>query len=362
MSDQHFYAVILAGGRGERFWPLSTAKRPKQLLSLVGDKTMLVQAIDRLHGLIPKERVLIVTNRDLVDATRRAAPGLPPENIVGEPVGRDTAPAVALAAALVKARDPRGVFCILTADHVIGHVDIFQATLRDALERAMREDVLITIGIPPTEPATGYGYVHIGDSVNEDGGTLFNKVVRFVEKPDRTTAEKYVESGEYMWNSGMFIWSVTSIEKALFAYRPVIASIIDPLCMAAQSGKLDKLLDDVFPLAEKISIDYAVMEKADNIIAARGSFAWDDVGSWTALENHFPQDDLGNIRIGECEVLDATHNIVYSHGRLTALIGVKDLIVVQAPDVTLVCPRDRAQDIKQLVVSLRAYPERAGVL
>lgn len=362
MNDQHFYAVILAGGRGERFWPLSTAKRPKQLLSLVGDKTMLVQAIDRLHGLIPKERILIVTNQDLVEATRRAAPGLPAENIVGEPVGRDTAPAVALATALVKARDPKGAFCILTADHVIGHVDIFQATLRDALERALREDVLITIGIPPTEPATGYGYIHTGAPVNTDGGTIFNRAVRFVEKPDRATAGQYVESGNFLWNSGMFIWSVATIEKALFAHRPVIAAIIDPLAQAARAGKLDQLLADIFPKAEKISIDYAVMEKADNIIVARGSFAWDDVGSWTALENHFPKDEFENTRIGECELLDSSRNIVFSRGRLTALIGVEDMIVVQAQDVTLVCPRERAQDIKQLVVNMRAHPERAGVL
>lgn len=362
MLDEHFYAVILAGGRGERFWPLSTAKRPKQLLSLVGEKAMLAQAVDRLVGLIPKERVLVVTNQDLVDATRKAVPGLPPANVVGEPVGRDTAPAVALSTALVKARDPQGAFCILTADHIIGNLDVFQATLRDALARALREDVLITIGIPPTEPATGYGYIHIGAPVDDDGGTLFNKALEFVEKPNHDTAVKYVASGNYMWNSGMFIWSVASIEKALFAHRPVIAALIDTLCQAARTGRLDSVLAEVFPRAEKISIDYAVMEKARNIIAARGSFAWDDVGSWTALENHFPKDNFNNTLIGECECIDSDRNIVFSKGRLTALIGVQDMIVVQAEDVTLVCPRERAQDIKKLVTNLRSRPERSGVL
>lgn len=361
-NDKHFYAVILAGGKGERFWPLSTAKRPKQLLSLVGEKAMLAQAVDRLNGLIPKERILVVTNQELVDATRKAAPDLPPENIVGEPVGRDTAPAVALSTALVKSRDPGGAFCILTADHIIGNLDIFQATLRNALNRALRDDVLITIGIPPTEPATGYGYINTGAAIDDPGATSFNKAVRFVEKPDFATAQRYVESGDYMWNSGMFIWSVASIERALSTFRPVIAALIDPLAGAARAGTLEKTLAELFPAAEKISIDYAVMEKADNIIVARGAFAWDDVGSWTALENHFPKDLSGNTRIGDCEVLDASNNIVFSKGRLTALLGVKDLIVVQADDVTLICPRASAQDIKKLVVQLRGQPDRAGVL
>ncbi|HMO05652.1 MAG TPA: sugar phosphate nucleotidyltransferase [Kiritimatiellia bacterium] len=353
MSSNHYYAVILAGGRGERFWPLSTAKRPKQLLSLVAEKALLAQAVDRLEGLIPHERVLVVTNQDLVEATRRAAPYLPPENVVGEPVGRDTAPAVALSAALVKARDPQGVFCILTADHVIGNLDVFRATLADALGIAARKDVLITIGIQPTEPATGYGYIQLGDSVPSGTSTSFAKARRFVEKPDLTTAQAYVASGDYVWNSGMFIWSVASIEKALLQHRPGIGAIIETISTAARAGHLDAVLKEMFASVEKISIDYAVMEKADNIIAARGTFAWDDVGSWTALENHFPKDPAGNTLIGTCETLDAANNIVFSRDHLTALLGVNNLIVVQSEGVTLVCPRDRAQDIKQMVVLLR---------
>ncbi len=362
MSEQHFYAVILAGGRGERFWPLSTAKRPKQLLSLVGEKAMLAQAVDRLQGLIPPERVLVVTNQDLVEATRQAAPELPPANIVGEPVGRDTAPAVALSAALVKARDPDGVFCILTADHVIGNLDVFRATLRDAMNKALADDVLITIGITPTEPATGYGYVQTGDAINVPGSTTFNRCLRFVEKPDRATAESYVASGDYAWNSGMFIWSVKSIEKALTDHRPGIAALIDPISDAARAGNLEAKLAEIFPAAEKISIDYAVMEHAQNIIVARGTFAWDDVGSWTALENHFDKDDDGNTLIGDGVTLDASNNIVFSRDRLTTLIGVKDLIVVQSDGVTLVCSREHAQDIKKLVTQLRAEPKRAEIL
>ncbi len=353
MSNPHYYAVILAGGRGERFWPLSTARRPKQLLSLVAEKALLAQAVDRLEGLIPPERVLVVTNQDLVDATRKSAPELPPQNVVGEPVGRDTAPAVALATALVKSRDPHGVFCILTADHVIGNLDVFRATLSDALSLASREDVLITIGIQPTEPATGYGYIQLGESVAPGTGTAFSKARRFVEKPDLATAQNYLKSGDYVWNSGMFIWSVSSIEKALLAHRPAIGAIIDVISNSARAGTLETTLQSMFGSVEKISIDYAVMEKAGNIIAARGTFAWDDVGSWTAIENHFPKDGAGNTVVGTCETLDSRNNIVFSRDRLTALLGVSDLIVVQSEGVTLVCPRDRAQDIKQMVVKLR---------
>jgi len=354
MSDQHFYAVILAGGRGERFWPLSTAKRPKQLLSLVGEKALLAQAVDRLEGLIPHERVLVVTNQDLVEATRQSAPYLPPDNIVGEPIGRDTAPAVALSAALVKSRDPQGVFCILTADHIIGNLDVYRATLRDSLNIASREDVLITIGIQPTEPATGYGYISLGDEYKADGKTSYRRARRFVEKPDSATAEKYVASGEYAWNSGMFIWSVKSIESALLKYRPAIGAIIDVISEGSKKGVLNQTLASMFGTVEKISIDYAVMEKADNILVAKGVFAWDDVGSWTALENHFPKDDHNNTLIGRCETIDANGNIVFSKDRLTTLIGMSDTIVVQSEGVTLICPRDRAQDIKQMVVKLRA--------
>jgi len=353
MTNPHYYAVILAGGRGERFWPASTAKRPKQLLSLVAEKALLAQAVDRLEGLIPHERILVVTNQDLVEATRKAAPYLPPHNVVGEPVGRDTAPAVALSAALVKARDPQGVFCILTADHVIGNLDVFRATLNDSLGIAEKQDVLITIGIQPTEPATGYGYIQLGETVNTGTGTTFSKASRFVEKPNLATAESYVSSGDYVWNSGMFIWSVQSIEKALLAFRPAIGAIIETICHAAKTGTLVGTLESMFGSVEKISIDYAVMEKADNIIAARGTFAWDDVGSWTAIENHFPKDAFGNTLVGFCETIDSTGNIVFSRDRLTTLLGVNDLIVVQSEGVTLVCPRERAQDIKQMVVKLR---------
>lgn len=347
------YAVIMAGGKGERFWPLSTSKHPKQLLALVGDKPLIAQAVDRLEGVVPPEQVFVVTNAELVGATRAAAPQLPPENIIGEPVGRDTAAAVACGGALVKARDPAGVFAVLTADQVMGDLDVFAATLRGGMDLAEQNDILVTIGIRPAYPATGFGYIESGDAFATEQGIEFRRSVRFVEKPDEATAAGYLESGRFLWNSGMFIWSVPSLESAFALHCPEMLELMNSLTGFAEEGRIHEGMEAAYPALKKISIDYALMEKAGNIVTACGTFAWDDVGAWPALESHFDQDEAGNTRIGQVETLDAEGNIVLSKDRLTALIGVKDLVVVQAGGVTLVCPKDRAQDIKQLVVALR---------
>ncbi len=347
------YAVILAGGKGERFWPLSTSKRPKQFLSLVGEGTLLSQAVRRLEGLIPPERVLVITNRELAEAAREAAPELPPENVIGEPVGRDTAAAVAPAAALVEAREPGASFAILTADHVIGDLDLFRATLRGAFTLAAAGDVLLTIGIAPRDPSTAYGYIERDAQRAEQQGIRFFDAVRFVEKPDRARAEGYLATGRYLWNSGMFIWSTSAIVRALQAFQPGLAAHIPTWTQAARNKALDAALDATYPGLTKVSIDYAVMEKARNIVVAEGRFAWDDVGSWTALADHFKADAAGNVAVGDAASVDAAGNIVWSKDRLTALIGVKDLIVVQTEGVTLVCHKDRAQDIKKLLACLR---------
>lgn len=347
------YAVIMAGGKGERFWPLSTSKHPKQLLALVGDKPLIAQAVDRLDGLVPPENVFVVTNAELVDATREAAPLLPPENIVGEPIGRDTAAAVACGGALVKAKDENGVFAVLTADQVMGDLDVFSATLKGGMDLAAKNDVLVTIGIEPVFPSTGFGYIESGDTFASAENVEFRKAIRFVEKPNEATASEYLATGKFYWNSGMFIWSVQSLEKSFGAHCPEMLELMETLTPYAKDGKIAEGLDATYPNLGKISIDYALMEKADNIVMACGTFAWDDVGSWPALESHFDQDESGNTKIGQVETLNANGNIVYSKDRLTAVIGVKDLIVVQAEGVTLVCPKDRAQEIKQMVVALR---------
>jgi len=357
------YAVIMAGGRGERFWPLSTSRNPKQLLALTGEKPLISLAADRLEGLVPPENVFVVTNADLVEATRAAAPQLPPENVVGEPMGRDTAAAVACGAALVEAAGGAdAVFAVLTADQVIGDLDVFRATLRGAMELAQESDILLTIGIRPTEPATGFGYVEAGESFAERRGIEFREALRFVEKPDADRAREYLQTGRFYWNSGMFVWSVDALKRAFALHCPEMAQLTETLAAFAREGRIDAGMAETYPGLEKISVDYALMEKAENIVMACGAFSWDDVGSWPALENHFEADPSGNVRIGTVETLDSEGNVVFSKGRLTALIGVKDLVVVQAEGVTLVCPKDRAQEIKRMVTTLRESGEFSALL
>ena len=344
-----YYAVIMAGGKGERFWPVSTSRRPKQLLDLVGEKALIAQAVDRIADLIPPERVFVVTNADLVDATQAALPDLPHENIIGEPMGRDTAAAVALGCALVANRDPDAAFCILTADQVMGDLPVFRETLADALALALRDPVLITMGIRPAHPDTGFGYIHAGEALPDSGNSRFYRVCKFEEKPSLSRAKAFVQDGHYYWNSGMFVWSVATLQDALETYCAPLVCMMEAVAPHIGKPSFVKVLRKRYEMLSKISIDYALMEKADNILMAEGRFMWDDVGSWPALEKHFPADEDGNTKIGFIEMMDACGNIVYSRDRLTACIGVNDLIVVQAEGVTMICPKNRAQDIKSLV-------------
>jgi mannose-1-phosphate guanylyltransferase len=356
------YAVIMAGGKGERFWPQSTSRHPKQVLSIVGDKPMLAQAVERLKGFIPPERVLVITNASLVEVSREAVPELPPENIIGEPFGRDTAAACALGAAIVKARCETGSFCILTADHVIKDVEVFQQTLEEGFALAEQDACLVTIGITPTFASTGFGYIECGETIASGGSIPFRKAQRFVEKPDADTAQSYVDSGDFFWNSGMFIWSADTLLAALEAFQPPLLAMAQTMQAVVDTDAFEAQLADAYGKLEKISIDYAVMEKADNIVTASGAFGWYDVGSWPALEDHFEKDSAANVTIGDCKTLDASGNVVVSNGHLTALIGVSDLVVVQADGVTLVCPKDRAQDVKAMVQLLADDGGYDGVL
>jgi len=356
------YAVVLAGGRGERFWPVSTTRRPKQLLSLVDDRPLITAAVERLDPLIPRERIFVITNAELVEETCNALPKLSKENVIGEPFGRDTAAAVTLGAALIKAGSPKGAFCVLTADHVIGNVKVFQNTLEEAFEVAVSSDVLLTIGMKPSFPSTGFGYIEAGDCLRHHGQVEFFKVKRFVEKPDLETATQYVNAGTFFWNSGMFVWSIEAFQRALSRHCPSLTDMMKRIEAEIGKSRFHEVLKSIYEKLEKISVDYAIMEKADNIIMAKGTFAWDDVGSWTSVENHFPKDDRGNVIIGKGEILDSSGNIIVSRDGLVALIGVDNLIVVQAGKTTLVCPKSRAQDVKAIVKLLNEKGDYSGLL
>lgn len=348
------YAVILAGGKGQRFWPLSTSRRPKQLLDLVHGKPLVTLSVERLQGLIPPERIFVITGGELEEAIREAAPGLPPDNVVGEPVGRDTAPAVALGMALVSRHDPDAVFCILTADHVIGHEAQFHQNVRDSFALARSRDCLITFGIPPAFASTGFGYIECGDPVEGPGSTEFFHARRFVEKPRKEVAEGYLIEGNYFWNSGMFVWSVSALAAALRRHRPDLHAMAERIKEVAGTPAFAPALNEAYAKLDAVSVDYALMEHADNIVMAKASFEWDDIGAWSAVAKYLPADPEGNNCRGACELLESANNIVVSEGnRLTALIGVKDLVVVQARNATLICARDAVQKVKAMVERLR---------
>lgn len=344
----------MAGGRGERFWPQSRLKCPKHLLPIVGDKPMLAQTIERLEGLVPPERVLVITNAEQRAAVLEACPMLPAENVIGEPVGRDTAPCVGLAAVLVKLRAPGATFALLPADAVIHDAPGFREVLGAAFAAAETSEVLVTIGIKPEFPATGYGYLQRGEKQEPAAGRDVYQVRRFVEKPDQVTAEGYLKSGDYFWNAGMFIWSVEAIQAALQIHTPSLHDALHGIETELGNGAdLAALLERAYPELEKISIDYAVMEKAANVVMVESAFDWDDVGAWPAIARHYPEDAQGNVAKAEAVFHEASGNIAVSEpGHLISIVGADNLIVVHTPDATLVCPKDQAQQIKALVKQL----------
>lgn len=351
------YVVIMAGGRGERFWPESRLARPKQLLPIVGEKAMLTQTVDRLKGLVDAKDVFVITNAEQRDAVLDVCPDLDPAKVIGEPMGRDTAAAVGLAAVLVRRENPHATFAMLPADAVIHDSEGLCATLKTAFEAAEANPVLATIGITASFPATGYGYIQQGDALGEySGRTVFN-VKRFVEKPDLDTAQGYLDSGDYFWNAGMFIWSVPTIVTELEKSTPTLWGALQAIDTGLAAGEgIDALLAEHYPNLEKISVDYAIIEKATNVVMVESGFDWDDVGDWPAVERHYPADDNANVLRGNVELESSKGNIVFSRdeGHLIALLGVEDLIVVKTEDATLVCHKDKAQEIKNIVKKIGA--------
>ena len=352
------YAVIMAGGKGERFWPASRSNHPKHLLNLLDTETLLEATIARLETLMPTDHVFILTNREQIENIQKVCPHIPRENIIAEPVGRDTAPAAGLANLLVQDRDPEGVYALLPADHVIRDRRGFCELLETAFEEAEKQNQLHTIGIKPTEAATGYGYIKRGASIGSNAEHRLFGVEAFVEKPDHPTAEAYLQDESYYWNAGMFIWSVPAFTEALKQHAPELADGMVHIKEAwEQSGSLEHALETHFPSLPRISVDYAIMEKAGNVAMLESCFDWDDVGAWPALANHLPMDEQENTTLGQATILEGKRNLVVSNDHhLTALLGVDDLIVVHTEDATLVCPKESAQDIKKLVQHLGNHP------
>jgi len=359
------FVIIMAGGRGERFWPISREKTPKQLIKLLGDKSFLQEAVARVLPIVPLKNIFIITNAAQAAEVRKQLPKLPKDNVVAEPVGRDTCAAVALGAALVGARSTTGVMAVLPADHVIPEEKKFQQVLSDAFDVAAKGQVIVTIGIKPTEPATGYGYIRTGVELPTPSGakktkTTFFKAEQFVEKPNFDTASEYVNSGQYRWNAGMFVWSFVTVTNGLEKHQPEMFAACQRWFKVATNGpKLAKLLAKEYPAIKKISIDFALMEHAQNVICADGAFAWDDLGAWPALARHLKADAEGNCAMADFIHVDGARNIIFdarSKDRRTpiAVVGLRDSILVQTDDAVLLAHKSQAQKIKELVKKLAA--------
>ena len=368
-SKSDRYVIIMAGGRGERFWPVSREATPKQLITLIGGRSFLQQAVDRVLPLVPLENILVITNAVQAPTVRKQLPKLPKENVIAEPVGRDTCAAVVLGAAVVGARSTTAVMAVLPADHVIPEEKKFQQVLADAFDVASRGQAIVTIGIHPSTPETGYGYIQSGNRLPAPAGakpykTAFFKAERFVEKPDLATAERYLAEGNYRWNAGMFVWSFVTISNSLGKHQPEMDAACHRWFAAAAKSPaaLAKVLAKEYPGIRKISIDFALMEKAQNVVVADGSFRWDDLGAWPALARHVKQDAEGNAAVADFVHVDSARNIVYdarTKGRTPiTLVGVKDSIIVLTDDSTMVAAKGEAQKIKELVKKLAADPAR----
>jgi mannose-1-phosphate guanylyltransferase len=347
------FALILAGGSGERFWPLSRHARPKQLLRLVSDKTLLEETVRRLDGLIPSEQILVLTNVVQEKAVRALLPDLPPENIVAEPEKRDTAAAVALATAWVAARDHQATMLVLPADHVIKDRAAFQETMKTAARAAETTGSMVTIGIKPTWPCPGYGYIEQGLPVSLPGGSGPNsifRVLRFREKPNAELADTFVRTGTFRWNAGIFVWSIPTVLSEFNRHAPELADFISQV---RAPGNWSATLRSRFADLPIISFDYAIMEKADRVLMVEATFDWDDVGGWQAVARYLDKDEHANASNCGLTTLQASNNIVFSQEQSTvALLGVHNLIVVRDGDTLLICNRRDAEEVKDLLAKL----------
>ena len=359
------FAVIMAGGRGERFWPVSRESTPKQLLSLLDKKSFLQQAVERIAPLVPDKNIFVITGESMVPAVRKQLPKLPKNNVVGEPCGRDTCAAVTLGASLVGSRSTTGIMAVLPADHVVPDAKRFQQVLADSFDLASRGRAIVTVGIKPTAPETGYGYIRVGAELPPPHGikpykTAFHRAEQFTEKPNLDRALEYMNSGLYRWNAGIFLWSFVTITEGLQQHQPEMFEACQRWFTAAGKEKLQKILAKDYPDIKRTSIDYALLEKAQNVIVADGDFDWDDLGSWTAVARHFKPDAEGNCARADFIHIDSARNLVFDarekHVTPIALVGLRDCIVVATDDALLVAHKRAAQQVKALVSKLAEIP------
>ena len=341
----------MAGGRGERFWPRSRKQLPKQFLSLTDDgKTMIQLTVERIRPLVELEDIYIATNRDYLPLVNEQLPGVPKENIFCEPAGRNTAPCIAWGAAMISSKYEDALMMVLPSDHLIRNSGMYQTTLTDACDVAMKDDNIVTVGITPDHAETGYGYIRFLTDKTE--GRAF-AVKQFVEKPSLEKAKEYLAQDDYLWNSGMFVWKISSVMKRFMKLMPEVYRGAMEIKAAFEAGNGEEALQRIFPTFPSISIDYGIMEKSENIYTIPGAFGWDDVGSWLAVERIRKSNEAGNIVSGNAITIDTKNCIIQAEGKLIATVGLKDLIIVDTPDATLICDKESTADIKKVLENLR---------
>ncbi|MGD8780990.1 MAG: mannose-1-phosphate guanylyltransferase [Ignavibacteria bacterium] len=344
------YAVIMAGGVGSRFWPMSREKSPKQLLKIFGDNTMIQDTMLRLNGLINNKNIFVITNQTQKPLIQKQVPTIPKDNIIDEPFGKNTAACIGLASVLVEAQNKDAVIVTLPADHLIKDVENFQNTLTKAVEFAGTSDSLVTIGIEPTRPETGYGYIQVEEKTVSDS---IHKVLTFAEKPNLSTAERFVESGDFLWNSGIFIWKAESILNEIKTYMPDLHDGLEELKPNVGKPYFKSVLTEVYGKLKSISIDYGVMEKSQNVYLTKSDFDWSDVGSWQTVYELSSKDDDGNAVEGDVYIMKTKNSYIKGNKKFVATIGVSNLIVIDTDDALLICDRKKSQDVKNIVDSLK---------
>lgn len=362
MADSRSYVVVLAGGSGTRLWPLSRSSRPKQLLSLVGERSLLQNTVDRITPLVPAERILIMTERSHADGIREQLPHVPATNILVEPARRGTAGSLALAAAAIRQRDGNALMASVHSDAFIDDGEEFRRTLSAAFVAADATRHLILMGIEPLFPSTQLGYIEVGEPLEEQAGYAVRKVVRFVEKPELDKARRFVSSGRHFWNPGVFVWRVDVILDEFARLQPAILDRIEEIGGGLDGADGLQRLNALYPTVPEATIDVGILEKSDRVAVVPARFRWSDIGSWGELMDILPRDESGNVVSGSHVTLGTRDSLVFATTRTVATVGLENMVVVDTPDVVLVCPRDRVQDVKKLVERLAMDPERKSLL